>query len=299
MSEINKVLFIINRFSGSGYRKGLEGRIISQCEARKLECSIEFTKKQGHGTTLARMAVKKNYKIVFAVGGDGTVNEVAKGLLHTGIPLGIIPKGSGNGLARHLQIPLTIDKSLKMLDLEKIVAIDTFTINDRLSLNVSGIGFDGHVAGLFGKDGKRGLISYGRIVVSNFIKFKEFAYEITLNDKIVNQKSFLISIANSSQFGNNAVIAPHASVCDHELDISMVQKMNIWQGLGFVVQLFNKNVDKSRFVSLYKAQKLNITTHDPIPYHVDGEAAGTDSNFAVTINPASLLISIPKSSNSV
>ncbi len=299
MSEINKVLFIINRFSGSGYRKGLEGRIISQCEARKLECSIEFTKKQGHGTTLARMALKKNYKMVFAVGGDGTVNEVAKGLLHTGIPLGIIPKGSGNGLARHLQIPLTIDKSLKMLDLEKIVAIDTFTINDRLSLNVSGIGFDGHVAGLFGKDGKRGLISYGRIVVSNFIKFKEFNCEITMNNTALNQKSFLLSIANSSQFGNNAVIAPNASVCDRQLNICIVRKMNLLQGLGFIAQLFTKKADKSRFVSSYIAQKLGITTSNPIPYHIDGEAAGVNSNFNIRINPASLLISIPKSSDLV
>ncbi|HRW97944.1 MAG TPA: acylglycerol kinase family protein, partial [Cyclobacteriaceae bacterium] len=185
MSESRKVLFIINRYSGTGYRESLEGKIVSACEQRGLECSIEFTRKPGHGTTLAKMAVKKNYAAVFAVGGDGTVNEVAQGLLHSTVPLGIIPKGSGNGLARHLHIPLQIDKALHLLELKRVIPIDTFTINGRLSLNVSGIGFDGFVAGQFGKDGKRGLAGYGKLVVTHFKRFNEFSSILkTENDSI-------------------------------------------------------------------------------------------------------------------
>ncbi|MEQ8425703.1 MAG: acylglycerol kinase family protein, partial [Cyclobacteriaceae bacterium] len=121
MSNSNQVLFIINRHSGTGYRPALEGKIVSHCERRDLECSIEFTQEPGHGIVLAKSAVEKKYKMVFAVGGDGTVNEVAQGLLHSSVPLGIIPKGSGNGLARHLQIPLSVDGALQLLDQEKKV----------------------------------------------------------------------------------------------------------------------------------------------------------------------------------
>lgn len=294
MSESRKVLFIINRHSGTGYRDSLEGRIVSACEKRGLECNIEFTKKPGHGTTLAKMAVKKNYAAVFAVGGDGTVNEVAQGLLHSSVPLGIIPKGSGNGLARHLHIPLQIDKALHLLELKRVVPIDTFTINGRLSLNVSGIGFDGFVAGQFGKDGKRGLAGYGKLVVTNFKRFKEFTSTLKTQEDTSQRKAFIISIANSSQFGNNAIIAPQASVCDSELDICIVKKMNVWQGLGFVNKLFTHSLHRSRLITHLRTRAISITTENQIPYHIDGEAVGSASQFDINIDPASLLVSIPE-----
>lgn len=286
-------MFIINRFSGSGYREDLEGKFIAHCNSRSLECSIEYTKKQGHGTTLARIAVRKNYAMVFAVGGDGTVNEVAQGLLHSHIPLGIIPKGSGNGLARHLKIPLQIDKALTTLDKKNILLMDCFTINNQFSLNVSGIGFDGHVAGLFGKDGKRGLYGYGRLVITQFRKFNDFECQIQLDDKTISEKAFIISIANSSQFGNNAIIAPSASVSDQLLNISIIKKMSVLQGIGFVTKLFNNSVDRSLHATFYQAKSIDITTPHEVPFHIDGEPGGKDSHFQVRIIPAALYVSIP------
>ncbi len=299
MSESRKVLFIINRYSGTGYRESLEGKIVSACEQRGLECSIEFTRKPGHGTTLAKMAVKKNYAAVFAVGGDGTVNEVAQGLLHSTVPLGIIPKGSGNGLARHLHIPLQIDKALHLLELKRVIPIDTFTINGRLSLNVSGIGFDGFVAGQFGKDGKRGLAGYGKLVVTHFKRFNEFSSILKTENDSIQRKAFIISIANSSQFGNNAIIAPHASVCDSELDVCIVKKMNVWEGLSFVNKLFTHSLHRSRLMTQLKTKSVSITTENPIPYHIDGEAVGSASQFDININPASLLVSIPEGQHKI
>jgi YegS/Rv2252/BmrU family lipid kinase len=299
MSIDNKVLFIINKYSGTGYSADLEGEIITQCESRNLECIIEFTKARGHGIAIARKAVEQKFKMVFAVGGDGTVNEVVQGLLHSNIPLGIIPKGSGNGLARHLQIPLKVSKALSLLDLENVVAIDTFTVNDQLSVNVSGIGFDGHVAGLFGKDGKRGLFHYGKLVVNNFIAFKEFDYELVLDGTQSKNSSFIISIANSSQFGNNASIAPHASLCDQMLDICLVKKLTVFQGLVFAYRLFNKTLHQSNDVKIHKAKVIEVRTQKDLPYHIDGEPAGTSSHFRIKTNPASLLVAIPKQSKSI
>lgn len=299
MSKGNRVLFVINKYSGTGYSRALEGRILSQCKKRNLECTIEFTKHPGHATALAKMAVDKKFKMVFAVGGDGTVNEVAKGLLYSTVPLAIIPKGSGNGLARHLKIPLGMNKALKLLDVEKTISIDTFTINDRLSVNVSGIGFDGHVAGLFARDGKRGLYTYGKLVVGEFNKFKAFDCELSLDGVISKRSPFVISFANSSQFGNNAVIAPGASVCDHKIDVCIVDKMNVYQGLGFVYKLFSRSIDKSNKVQLIKAQEIKIKSSHTIPFHIDGEAADAASEFIIKINPSSLWVVLPKNSTSV
>ena len=272
MSDSNEVLFIINRYSGTKYRNELQEKIEVLGRRTNIICVIQFTREPGHATELARQAIEKKYRMVFAVGGDGTVNEVAKGLLHSNIPLGIIPVGSGNGLARHLQIPLNLEKALRLVNQEKTMTIDTFTVNDRFSTNVSGIGFDGHIAGLFGQNGKRGHSK---------------------------NKAFIISCANSSQFGNNAIIAPHASLSDQMLDLCFVNKMALIPALSFAIQLFKGTIHKSKYVLIKKTSELELRTNVPIPYHIDGEAAGSSSHFIVRINPASLLVAVPKGINSV
>lgn len=295
----SKALFIINKYSGTGYSSALEGKILSQCEKRNIECTIEFTREPGHATALARMAVKNNFKMVFAVGGDGTMNEVAQGLLHSPVALGIIPKGSGNGLARHLRIPLAIDKALQLLDMKGTIEIDTISINDHLSVNVSGIGFDGHVAGMFARDGNRGLFTYGKLVVSEFNKFEAFECQVVLDGATTNENLFSISFANSSQFGNNAFIAPSASLCDQLIDVCMVNKMNTIQGLQFVHKLFTKNLTHSKQVKILQAREIKITTNKEVPFHIDGEAATATTSFDIKINPSSLRVIIPGGSSSI
>src|SRR5262249_10876570 len=151
-----------------GYRPDVEGRIIEACEKLNIESIIEFTQSRGHATELAQRAVAEKLDFAFAVGGDGTVNEVAQGLVGSPVAMGILPKGSGNGLARHLGLPMTFKKSLDIIASHREQLIDTLWVNGKLSVNVSGIGFDGHVAGLFANKAKRGLVGYAKLVLKEF-----------------------------------------------------------------------------------------------------------------------------------
>lgn len=293
MSENKKVLFIINKFSGGGFSSSLEGRIIDACAQAKIECSIEFTQARGHATELARQAsAEKQFQVVFAVGGDGTVNEVAQGLVHTSTVMGILPKGSGNGLARHLGIPMDFKKSLALIQSNRTIAMDTFLVNGMLSVNVSGVGFDGHIAGLFGKDGKRGFIGYSKLVMKEFSSFPEFAIEVELDGKKINRESFIVALANSSQFGNNARVAPQASVTDQLIDVSFIRKIPIHQALGFGYSMFTGGLHKSRLVDIVQAKHVRLQFQKPMAFHIDGEAHAAAQSYEVKIQPASLQMAV-------
>ncbi len=292
--ESKKVLFIVNKFSGTGYKPAVEGRLLSFCQQAGMEAHIEFTQGRGHATELAAQAAQtKQFDVVFAMGGDGTVNEVAKGVVNTRQIMGIIPKGSGNGLARHLDIPLDFKKSLNYIAATDVIEMDSFTVNNHLSINVSGIGFDGHVAGLFGKNGKRGLFNYARLVLREFMKYPAFTGEIVIDGSVVSEQAFVIAFANSSQFGNNARIAPHASVCDGELDISFLQKVPFLEAPAFAYKMFTGNLGTSRFVKILKGKEINLRFQQPMAFHVDGEAMQPTSEFFIKINPGSIRLLIP------
>ncbi|MCW5911053.1 MAG: YegS/Rv2252/BmrU family lipid kinase [Cyclobacteriaceae bacterium] len=293
--ENKKVLFIVNKYSGTGYRPAVEGKLISFCDELGLEATLEFTQGRGHATELAQTAASsKNFDVVFAMGGDGTVNEVARGVLNTGQAMGIIPKGSGNGLARHLGIPLNIKKCTAYLASSHIVSMDSFTVNNHLSVNVSGIGFDGHVAAQFGKNGKRGLTNYARLVVQEFLQYPEFTGNIVLDGAIVHEPAFVIAFANSSQFGNNARIAPHASVCDGVLDVSFIRKVPFAHAPGFAHKMFTGKLAGSRFAKISKGKEVVLQFLKPVAFHVDGEAMTPQQNFTIKINPGSIRMLVPE-----
>jgi YegS/Rv2252/BmrU family lipid kinase len=294
MSEFNKLLFIINKFSGTGFRAKLEGEILSACEQHRAECTIQFTSGRGHATELAREGIGK-FDAVIAVGGDGTVNETAQGLIHSGTPLGILPKGSGNGLARHLGIPMKLKTALKTLFNSKPIAMDTFYVNDHLSVNVSGIGFDGHVANRFGEDKKRGFFGYVRFVVRDYLKFTPLN-ATCLHDHSTEQltKSFIIAIANSSQYGNNASIAPGASVTDHQLKLVQVKKIPLHKGLPFTYRLFTNKLRNNNAYQSKPVTNLVVKIPASAPFHIDGEPCGTASEFTIRIDPSSLMVLVPE-----
>jgi diacylglycerol kinase (ATP) len=292
MDEVKKVLFIVNRFAGGGYDPSLEGRIHKACRSRNIEAVIEYTNGPRHATALAAAALNTDVQCVVAVGGDGTLNEVAQALVRTPVPMGIIPRGSGNGLARHLCIPLQTDAALNALFTGKPAAMDTFTLNNKLSLNVSGIGFDGHVANLFGGKTKRGLAGYTKLTIKEYISFREFEAEITLGEVVLKRNAFVIAFANSDQYGNNACIAPGASVSDGILHMTILKKIPPYR-LDFVYALFAKTIDQLPFSEIREVKNVRVATPFPIPYHVDGEPCGAHDSFDVTIFPSSLQMIIP------
>ncbi len=294
MDEVKKVLFIINKFAGTGYQSALEGRILQRSEVHDLECTIAFTEGPGHATQLAKTAHNGAYTRVVAVGGDGTLNEVAQGLIGFNTPMGIIARGSGNGLARHLGIPLDIPQAIENSFTGQSLAMDTFTLNDKVSLNVSGIGFDGHIANLFGGKTKRGLAGYANLILREYLRFREIDFELNLNGETLTKKAFVVAIANSSQYGNNACIAPLASVTDGLLHVNVMRKVPAYR-FDFVYSFFTRNVHKSSFAELFESAGLTVKTTIPVPYHVDGEPCGLHDHFKIKVSPGALKVIVPSS----
>ena len=294
LNSLNKqILFIINKFAGHGFDPKVEGKIIDQCANHGYECTIEFTQGKGHATLLAKEGIEKQFLKIIAVGGDGTVNEVAQAMIHQNIPMGIIPKGSGNGLSRHLGIPLHYSRALENALTGKTVSVDTFLVNNRLSLNVSGVGFDGHIANMFGKDGKRGLSGYAKLILKEFFSFHPFTLTISSTGTESKHRVFITAFANSSQYGNNAKIAPLASVQDGKLDVMLIEKISPWQSISFLQKMLSGNIHQSSLCEYYSVNELVCHTSKEMPYHIDGEASGYAQQFEIKVLPASLKLIIP------
>jgi diacylglycerol kinase (ATP) len=294
VNKSKRALFIINKFSGTGNPAALEGRMHASCEKNKTHCEIQYTQSRGHAISLASDASKNGYDYVIAVGGDGTINEVARGLLNTSTPMGIIPRGSGNGLARHLGISVKITEAIDKLFESKVIGMDTLMINDKLSLNVSGIGFDGHIANLFAGTNVRGLFGYVKLSMEEFFKFPEFEAEILIAEKKLKVNAFIIAIANSSQYGNNIRIAPSASVCDGLLQISVMKKVPAYR-FDFIYSFLRGTPMVSDLFEVMEGNALKIKTSQSVAYHIDGEPSGSDNNFDISLRPASLKILVPTS----
>lgn len=292
MGEFKKLLFIVNKYAGTGYQPQLEGRILDACEAHNIECTIEFTQGPGHATILARDHAGK-FDGIIAVGGDGTVNETARGLVHSATPMGIIPKGSGNGFARHLGIHMDIRLALEDILTGTVCAVDTFTLNGRLSLNVSGLGFDGHIANLFGAGTKRGFWGYAKLIVREFFRYREITCEVVADARTFQTTGFMIALANSAQYGNNAWVAPRASVRDGLLHLVSVRRVSLLRGIPFAYRMFTRKLKDSSVYSDRSFARATLHCPAPVAYHVDGEPCGHAQDFDLVIQPASLPMIVP------
>ena len=290
MGMFRKVLFIVNPSSGRKKIEGLEKSIQQYCNAIKIECQIEETEGKGHATEIATRGVQGKFELIFAVGGDGTVHEVAKGLVHAHVVMGILPKGSGNGLARHLGISRNPVKALDLLKEGKVICMDTLNVNNEISVNVSGVGFDGHIANLFGSGGKRGLREYVSLAATEFRKFKTFQVNGEIDGNSFQSDAFILAVANSSQFGNNATVSPSASVCDGLMDVCVIRKVPLLQGLGFAGKMFTRRMHKSAFAKIIKCKKAVFKFENDIPYHIDGEGKSRARVFTFEVVPSSLNI---------
>ncbi|RLD61836.1 MAG: diacylglycerol kinase family lipid kinase [Bacteroidetes bacterium] len=284
---MKKIFFIINPVSGVGKQKIVEKNIDKYLDKKKFAYEIKYTEKAKHAIKISSEAAGK-FDIVTAVGGDGSVNEVCKGLINSSSALAIIPTGSGNGLARYLNIPLKIDKAIKLINQTYIKKIDTAEINNEKFVNVAGIGFDAHVSHIFANYGKRGPLPYVKIAAEEFPNYRAQKYRILIDDKLIYRKAFLISFANSSQFGNNAYISPEAKIDDGLIDVCIFKNFPIVESPRLAVMLFDKRLDKSKYMEIIKGKEITITHENSIIAHIDGEPVSFGKEIKVKINPQSL-----------
>ena len=266
------IFLIINKFAGNGKKRETSiGKAISWLQKNSGKVDLKYTEFPGHATQLAAEAAGNGFDIVVAVGGDGTVNEVAQGLIGTSTAMGILPIGSGNGLARELGISMNISESVSTLIRGKLLQIDVCRFNNQRFLCTAGIGFDAQVADKMSKASTRGFLRYIQLTIQESIAFKPFNIKMNINGMLVEKPVFLVTFANASQFGNNARIAPNASMTDGLIDIVVVNPFNkIWLPV-FGIGLFMRIIPKFRFVNIYRAKQIEMEFADTGIYHFDGE----------------------------
>ena len=218
-----KIIFILNPISGTVSKAGIPGLIEERLDKEKFDCRIAETKYAGHATELAQQAARQGIDIVVAVGGDGTVNEVGRALVNTKTAMGILPCGSGNGLARHLNLPMNLKKCIDILNDCDIHTLDYGLINRHPFFCTCGMGFDAFISMKFAEAGKRGPITYMQKILEEGLSYQPETYEIEDEEGTRRYKAFLVSAANASQYGNNAYIAPQASMSDGLLDIIIME----------------------------------------------------------------------------
>ena len=232
---------------------------------------------------IASKAKDDNIDIAVAVGGDGTVNEVARAIVNSNTALGIIPCGSGNGLARHLMLPMNITKAIQILNLCEIHQLDYGIINDIPFFCTCGMGFDAFVSHKFAESGKRGPITYVENVLKEGLRYKPETYEIQDEKGITRLKAFLISCANASQYGNNAYIAPQASMSDGLMDIIVMEPFDVIEAPQISIDMFNKTLDKNSKIKTFKCKHLRIHRNESGYIHYDGDPVMTGPDIEITL----------------
>lgn len=280
-----KAVFVINLNSGTSSKAAIPGLIENTIDKEKFDYEIVVTQYAGHASEIASRAKDEGKDIVIAVGGDGTVNEVARAIVHSGTALGIIPCGSGNGLARHLLLPMNVKKAIEVLNECEIRALDYGIINGYPFFCTCGMGFDAFVSQKFAEAGKRGPITYVENVLREGLKYQPETYILQNENGTIKYKAFLISCANASQYGNNAYIAPQASMSDGLMDVIIMEPFDVFEAPQISIDMFNKTLDKSSKIKTFKCRKLHIHRSKPGAIHYDGDPAMTGEDIDVELVP--------------
>jgi YegS/Rv2252/BmrU family lipid kinase len=288
-----KLVFIINPISGSQNKTAILKQIEKRIPNSVSEYEIFYTTGPSHATDLARDAIQANADVVIAIGGDGTVNETATGLMHSDVALGIIPTGSGNGLSRHLGIPSHTARAIKVLTEGDIFKMDVCTVNDIPFFNVAGIGYDAEVAHEFAKKRGRGFGNYVYSTIGLWKGYKPKKYKMNIDGLSFKTRALMISFANGSQFGNNAFIAPNARLDDGLMDISILHNLPDIAVPFFAYQLFNRKIDQSKYTDTFRAKDVFVKQKGG-KIHLDGEPFTLGKKLHFKVLPGALNILAPK-----
>ena len=299
MDVKRKIVFVYNPISGSR-RLIPVVPIIERFINRDLyDFSIVSTRYKGHATELAREYAAQKYDAVIAVGGDGTVNETGCGLIGTNTALGIIPCGSGNGLARHLGIPTDPFKAVKWLNKSIFTEIDYGMMDDQPFFCTCGVGFDAKVSDSFSKAKSRGVLTYLESIMKEIATYHNEIYKLSFDNSSETFEAFFITCANADQWGNNAFIAPTASLQDGILDIIAAHPFSVVDAPLIAFQLFNKQIDRNPNVSVRKCRKVTISRDSEGPAHYDGEPVILGKEIKIELVQGGLKVLIPDKRRSI
>lgn len=285
-----KAVFIINLKSGTSDKAAIPDIIAETIDRDKFDYEIAVTQYAGHATEIASKAKDDGVDIAVAVGGDGTVNEVARGIVHSQTALGIIPCGSGNGLARHLLLPINTRKAIEIINKCEIRDLDYGIINDYPFFCTCGMGFDAFVSMKFAESGKRGPITYIENVLREGLKYKPETYIIEDENGTTRYKAFLISCANASQYGNNAYIAPQASMSDGLMDVIIMEPFDLLEAPQISIDMFNETLNKSSKIKTFRCKTLHIHRDQPGVIHYDGDPVMSGKDIKVELKPKGIKI---------
>ena len=271
----------MNPISGTVKKAGIPKMIKESLDQQLFEYSILETEYAGHAVELAKHEKEKGTDIVVAVGGDGTVNEVARSLVQSDTALGILPCGSGNGLARHLMLPMDLRKSIEVINQCQIHKLDYGIINNIPFFCTCGMGFDAFISMKFAEAGKRGKLTYIENVLKEGLTYKPETYQIEDESGTTIHKAVLISCANASQYGNNAYIAPQASMSDGLLDIIIMEPFDALEAPQVAIEMMNKTLDKNQKIKTFKTKHLHIHRKQAGWIHYDGDPIMTDADVDI------------------
>lgn len=290
MKEMKQYFFIINPISGKGKGKKLIPLIEKFFSERNLIFEIHITTFAGEAKSLASIGIQKGYTTIIAVGGDGTVNEVGAVLVNSSVHFGIIPIGSGNGLARELKIPMDPYAAIKNLIKGDLRKIDSGTCNGHYFACTAGIGFDAKMSSTFLHLTNRGLNGYVRTFLKEFFKYKSLRYEFQLNEKKIEVDALLITIANCKQWGNEFYISPQSKANDGLLEICILKKFPIYVLPFLLFRAVNKTLNKSKYITISKITSIQLKSSETTQFHTDGEVLAPHNLFQINVNPNSLTI---------
>ncbi|MDX1910086.1 MAG: diacylglycerol kinase family lipid kinase [Saprospiraceae bacterium] len=293
-----RIVFIVNPKAGTNLQKHIRDSVDKHLNHKKFEYGIWLTEHPGHAAELTRKAIEEGYEIVVAVGGDGSVNEVASAMLGTSAILGIIPAGSGNGLAMHLGYGREIDEAVKKINTAEERTIDCGIMNGRFFINLAGIGFDGLVSNMMKGSHWRGFLPYLLKSIEAGLSYTSRACRIELDGQTLERNCFAISIANGPMYGYNFQIAPDARLDDGFFEVVILKDAPRWQYFAAVPALLNNKIYDAEFVEHFTVRRLRIAVEGNNFVHLDGEGLEIEGDLEFEIIPQALTILVPKSAES-
>ncbi len=290
-SEDKKILFIINPVSGVGQKDTIPTLVRNKFQSKAVDWKLTYTQHRNHGYEIAKQE-KDNFNAIVAVGGDGSVNEIGSALIGSDCALGIIPCGSGNGLARHLGVPLKPDRAIDRIALLHTGKMDTGTVNGIPFLGTCGFGFDAHIAKKFDTFGQRGFFSYVRLVASEYNTYTPPSFKVKGKEINIAKKAIMCSIANASQFGNGFTISPNSSINDGTFELVLLDHFHPLKAPVITSKFFLGSIQSSTdFMCISFKDELNIEVEGADNYfHIDGEPMQGDGKFNIKMYPSSLNI---------